>query len=240
MSEEVKDKIIERVLQELSELRKKVAGLESLTNDIPTAKQLSAELAGNPMELVPISKNRKRGLGAKPLLESEIVEAQVGAISEIEVARKLGVSYITYRKYATMYNLYGKVKNFGGKGIDKPQNPNKGKYPLSDILEGKYPEYPIFRLKHKLLRSGLKKYCCEQCGFKEHRIIDNKMPLLIVFEDGNSKNHKLENIKILCYNCAFTTGKIWVKCKKREKWINNPDRLLGSVHDTKEYPHKEE
>ena len=44
---------------------------------------------------------------------------------------------------------------------------------------------------------------------------------------------------MLCYNCSFTSGKIWMKCKKREKWFKNPDRILGSVRDTKDYPPQE-
>lgn len=40
----------------------------------------------------------KRGLGSKPLLESEIKEVQTKARSAMEAARLLGVSYNTYKK----------------------------------------------------------------------------------------------------------------------------------------------
>ena len=39
----------------------------------------------------------KRGLGAKPLLESEIKDIQQKARSAAEAARMLGVSYNTYK-----------------------------------------------------------------------------------------------------------------------------------------------
>ena len=236
MQEETKNALIEKVLGELAELRKKVSELETLKRDLPTAEQLAADVAGKPISLTPLTRVRKRGVGAKPLVESEIIEAQKDSLSEVACARKLNVSFLTYRKYARMYGLYGKLKNLGAKGIFKPQNPNLGKYPLNDILDGKHPEYPIFRLKQKLLRSGIKKQCCEQCGFSERRLIDNHMPLLLIFEDGNSKNHKLENIKVFCYNCAFTSGKLWVKVTKRLRWLNDPNRMLGAKRDTKEYP----
>ena len=42
----------------------------------------------------------KRGLGARPLLESEIKQVQKKARSAMEAARILGVSYNTYKKYA--------------------------------------------------------------------------------------------------------------------------------------------
>ena len=48
----------------------------------------------------------KRGLGAKPLLESEIKDAQKKARSAMEAARILGVSYNTYKKYARKYGIF--------------------------------------------------------------------------------------------------------------------------------------
>ena len=61
----------------------------------------------------------KRGLGAKPLLESEIKEAQKKARSAMEAARVLGVSYNTYKKYARKYGIFEDLKNPDGIGIKK-------------------------------------------------------------------------------------------------------------------------
>ena len=49
---------------------------------------MDLSLADNPRRM-------KRGLGAKPLLESEIKEVQSKARSAMEAARMLGVSYNT-------------------------------------------------------------------------------------------------------------------------------------------------
>jgi hypothetical protein len=234
MQDENKEKVIEALLEKVSQLSKRVEAIETLKNDIPTSEELAAELKGEPMTLSKFPK-RKRGVGASPILESEILEAQSTAVSAADVAKKLGVSYLTYRKYAKLYGLFEKVKNPAGKGVTKQYNADKGKYPLKDILQGMYPDYPVFRLKNKLIKSGIKKGECEQCHYSEKRITDGKTPLLVIFEDGNNRNHKLENLTILCYNCSFTSGKIWMKCKKREKWLNNPDRILGSPRDTKQY-----
>ena len=54
----------------------------------------------------------KRGLGAKPLLESEIKDAQKKARSAMEAARLLGVSYNTYKKYARKYGTLPSVNLF--------------------------------------------------------------------------------------------------------------------------------
>lgn len=234
MKEENKDLIIQQLLEKFNELYKKV---EKLEKDIPTSEELSQSTKENKYSNVPFNqtKKMKRGKGSQPLMESEILEAQKDAKSASEVARKLGVCMVTYMKYAKMYGIYENVKNPTGKGITKHFNPRKGKYPLDDILAGKHPNYPIYRLKDKLIRSGYKPAHCEQCGFNERRITDGKIPLLLVFEDNNSKNHNIDNLTILCYNCSFTSGKLWTRCKDRYyKVLNNPDRILGASVDTKQ------
>lgn len=145
----------------------------------------------------------KRGLGARPLLESEILEAQKKARSAMETARILGVSYNTYKKYAQQYGVFDKLKNPKGKGIRKGYNVKRGKYALEDILKGKYPDYPIWKLKTRILKNGYMAEVCDNCGFDERRITDHKVPLVLDFIDDNRKNHKYENLRMLCFNCSF-------------------------------------
>ena len=80
----------------------------------------------------------KRGLGAKPLLESEIKEAQKKARSAMEAARVLGVSYNTYKKYARKYGIFEDLKNPDGTGIRKGYNIKRGKYSLDDLIADLY------------------------------------------------------------------------------------------------------
>ena len=77
----------------------------------------------------------KRGLGAKPLLESEIKEVQLKARSAAEAARMLGVSYNTYKKYAKEYGVFEDLKNPHGIGIRKGTNPGTLAHSLDDILK---------------------------------------------------------------------------------------------------------
>jgi hypothetical protein len=72
----------------------------------------------------------KRGLGAKPILESQIKAAQQNANSAMEAARVLGVSYNTYKKYAKMYGIFEDLKNPMGVGIKKAFGARKNKYPV--------------------------------------------------------------------------------------------------------------
>lgn len=166
-----------------------------------------------------------RKVKRRPLTASEVIEALEKSPSAIYAAKRLGVSYQTFKKYSKMYGVH---KTPGWPITKKtvlargPINPNKGKYPIQDVLDGKYPDFPIHRLKDKLIRSGIKKCECEQCGYHERRLTDGKMPLLLNFEDGNKKNHKLENVRLLCYNCTFTSGKGYIS---RGPKIFDPDIL---------------
>jgi hypothetical protein len=234
MQTENQDALIKSLIEQVSKL---TTDVNDLKRDIPTQEEVFKEISitkNAGFTIKPFKSKRKRGMGAIPLLESEIREAQSKAKSASQAAKFLNVSYITYKKYAKLYNIHSEFSNRSGKGIPKPKNPNHGKYPLNEILAGKFPEYPLWKLKDKLIRAGLKEACCEQCGYNERRITDNKIPLLLVFEDNNEKNHDIKNIKVFCYNCSFTAGKIWVKIKDRKRWINDPDRVQGASEDTQQ------
>jgi len=145
--------------------------------------------------------SHRSGPHYRPILESEIKAAQSISLSGAQAAKKLGCSYETYRKYATMYGLYEGLKNKCGAGIVKVYDPSKGKFPIAKILNGDFPNYPTYKIKKKLFRAKIKEEKCESCGYDEKRITDGRPPLLINFLDGNNKNHRLENMKMLCYNC---------------------------------------
>jgi hypothetical protein len=145
----------------------------------------------------------KRGVGAQPLLESQIKAAQETSRSAFEAARLLGVSYNTYKKYAKLYGIFENLKNPYGIGIEKAKKIKNKKYHIEDLIDGKHLHYPIHKFKNKLFDSGYVPKVCGSCGFSEARITDGKMPLLIDFLDGNLNNRKLDNIRPLCYNCFF-------------------------------------
>lgn len=138
------------------------------------------------------------------ILESEILAAQSMSRTEKQVSRKLGVAFETYKKYAQLYGIYGRVMNQGGKGTSKPvKNEDGGRYPLKRILTGEFPDYPLTRLKYRLIRSHTMEPKCCRCGFCEKREVDGKYPIILGFKDGNDKNKKGENLQFYCYNCYF-------------------------------------
>ena len=145
----------------------------------------------------------KRGLGARPLLESEIRDIQKKARSAAEAAKLLGVSYNTYKKYAREYGVFEDLKNPHGIGIRKGSQSSPGYHSLDDIIAGKFPNYPIWKLKRRLLLSGYMQEKCDNCGFEERRLTDHRVPLVLDFLDGDKKNHQYDNLRMLCFNCSF-------------------------------------
>ena len=144
-----------------------------------------------------------------PLLQNEIEIAMRNTKSNAQAAQFLGVSPITYKKYAKQYfdsegkSLYEKHMNKSGKGVSFQKKNPDSRYPLEEILKGKHPNYSDARLKIKLVRAGYVPECCNNCGFTESRITDGRIPLLLNYHDGNRDNRLLENIYFLCYNCHF-------------------------------------
>jgi hypothetical protein len=145
----------------------------------------------------------KRGLGAKPILESEIKEVQQKARSAAEAARMLGVTYNTYKKYAKLYGIFDDLKNQHGIGIRKGTNPNSLAHSLDEILRGKHPNYPVWKLKQRLLSNGYLLEKCNNCGFEERRVTDYRVPLVLDFLDDDKTNHRYDNLRMLCFNCSF-------------------------------------
>ncbi len=225
VQQNIDKQVLDILVKEVQELRSKVSSIENKT--LLEELKLPEDDLKSLGIILPEKKNIRPGRGSRPLLESEIKEAQEHSPTAIGAARYLNISTKCYKKWATFYGIY-KTKPWGKGDRKYYWAPDKGKYPLNQILEGKFPDYSIHRLKDKLIRSGIKKAKCENCGFSERRITDNKMPLLLNFRDGNEKNHLLENIQVLCYNCMFNIGKGYIRRGKVEFNFLDPDRIQGA------------
>lgn len=125
---------------------------------------------------------------------------QTGSLEE--AANLLNISRYFLWKYAKEYSITIKLNQMG-KGIPKKKTDGLGKIPLSEILEGLHPTYQTKNLKRRLIEEGIKDDKCEKCGIKEWQGRQLNLPLHHI--DGNSTNHKLENLEILCPNCHSLT-----------------------------------
>ena len=132
--------------------------------------------------------------------KSKFIEICNNASSMAAASRQIPMDRHNFRKLALEYGCYR--TNQGGKGMSKPQDK---KYSTEDILAGKYPNYGTHHLKVRLLEEGLKIKRCErkECGITEWN--GQKIVFELHHKDGDNKNHKWENLELLCPNCHSQT-----------------------------------
>tara|TARA_R110000772_G_scaffold67262_2_gene149343 strand:- start:211 stop:828 length:618 start_codon:yes stop_codon:yes gene_type:complete len=165
----------------------------------------------------------------KPLSKEQIVAAQSKTNSNMSAARYLHVSYTHYKRYALLYKLFESHKNQSGKGIPKFLRGGKKQTPMLEIIEGRIAasSFDPNKLKYKMIEEGYLLEECSVCNFKERRVLDYKMPLLLHFKDKNSNNYSLNNVQLLCYNHYFlTVGDIFNK--NDEKQIETQQEHSGT------------
>mgnify|MGYP003338290944 FL=1 len=147
--------------------------------------------------------------------EEDIRRAMSHTRSNAEAARFLNVGVTTYRKYAKKYtdpltgkDLWEMHLNISSKGIPKKWNTGELKGDLDKMLTEKQLNNPkrLGMLKALLMKDGRLGYCCSTCGYSEKRLTDMKMPLMIMFRNGIRTDWRIENLKWICYNCAFNLG----------------------------------
>lgn len=127
-----------------------------------------------------------------------VVEASSNSKSAAEAAAKLNIKYDTYKKYAIKYNCF--ITNQAGRG-----HPKKiPKIPLEEIFAGKHPQYQSHKLRLRLLEEKVFEHRCAKCNNTEW--LGSLIPLELEHKNGNSADHSLKNLELLCPNChAFTS-----------------------------------
>lgn len=178
---------------------------------------------------------------AKIYTKEDLLRAMRATKSIRSAARYLNCSYQHIKPYFKSYRiddndinsptLFETHKNQVGKGIPKFLK-HHGKNPdLDKILKGElYIEsFSIDKFKRRLIAEAILPEECNCCGFKEQRVSDYRVPLLINFKDYNKKNWRKENLEFLCYNCYFLTiGDVF------------SDKQLQGIEDYKDVPKTQE
>jgi hypothetical protein len=144
------------------------------------------------------------------LSESEIKYAIDNTKSSAQAARFLRVSPSTFKKYASIYKnpetgktWYETSNNKTGIGVFRTPKKSDFFSDLKEVLEGKRSTKNKTHFKKRLFMSGIVQEKCCLCGHEERRLTDGASALILDFRDGNTDNQKLENIRVLCYNCYF-------------------------------------
>ena len=150
------------------------------------------------------------------LTKNMIVNAQENTQSAMEASRWLGVTYNTYKKWAQYYKVFEQHKNQAGKGIRKGWASYK--INLEDIITCKREsKYSISTLKKRLIEEGYFHEECSHCKYNEVNLVSEKVCLGLDFIDGDTKNCKIDNLRLLCPNCylsfngSFSKSKLFCK-----------------------------
>ena len=136
--------------------------------------------------------------------EKQLIEAVGNSTSMRQVLQKLGVApyggnYDVLRKAIKVYNL--ETSHFTGQAWNK----GKSLPPKRSINKYLQNEVPIqtYKLKNRLLKEGIFKHECSNCN--QTIWLDQSIPLELDHINGNNKDNRLKNLRLLCPNCHALT-----------------------------------
>jgi hypothetical protein len=128
--------------------------------------------------------------------------------SMAKACAELKLHFNSFKKRAIELKCY--ITNQSGLGINKKGNGTK--ISLDEILSGLHPYYQTNKLRIRLIKEGIKKEQCEIC--KIETWLGKHVSLELDHIDGDSTNHKLKNLRIICPNCHSQTETYRSKNKK--------------------------
>jgi hypothetical protein len=145
-------------------------------------------------------------MAGRPLsyTEEQAREAIATSYSWAESLRKLGLcpsggAWRVLKKYADQWNIstdhFDPARSIQG----NLRNPAR---PLEDVLV-ENSTYSRQHVKRRLFQEGLKEPVCEMCGQGE-MWRGRPMGMILDHINGVRNDHRLENLRIVCPNCAAT------------------------------------
>lgn len=139
----------------------------------------------------------------KKWTEEDLKTAVKNSTSVRQVLQKIGLieaggNYTQIKKYLAYYNI--DTKHFKGKGWNKGMK-GIGKPIISlDKILIKNSNYQSYKLKRRLFEKGIKNQKCEECGWAK-KSKDGRIPVELDHINGDGKDNRLKNLRILCPNC---------------------------------------
>lgn len=135
--------------------------------------------------------------------------------SVAQVLTKLGLApkggnYGVFHRYKKQHNI--DTSHFTGQGHLKGKTHNYTTKPLEEILVEE-SDYNSHKLRLRLIGEGIKEHKCECCRLSEW--MGQPISLELDHIDGDNKNNKLDNLRVLCPNCHAQTPTYRGKNKKR-------------------------
>ena len=110
-----------------------------------------------------------------------------------------GGNYDVLRKSIKHFQL--DTSHFTGQAWNKGKTLDP-KHPIEKYLNNEIP-IQSYKLKNRLLKEKVFDYACSNCKLSEWR--DVPIPLELDHINGDNKNNKLTNLRLLCPNCHALT-----------------------------------
>jgi hypothetical protein len=124
--------------------------------------------------------------------------------------RSAGGNWRTLQKYAQLWRI--STEHFDPDAV-RNEALRKGQRPLEEVMV-RNSSYGRQHLKRRLLAAGIKERRCETCG-QEEVWQGRRMALILDHINGIANDHRLENLRILCPNCAATLDTHCARNKQR-------------------------
>lgn len=137
----------------------------------------------------------------------ELIKAVETSYSYRQILKKIGLkeaggNYKQIKTYIKELNL--NISHFKGRGWNAGlKGIGKDRIPLTKILV-KNSSFQSHKLKKRLFKEGLKPKHCEICGWAK-KTISGVLPLELDHINGDHKDNRIENLRVLCPNCHSLT-----------------------------------
>ncbi len=132
--------------------------------------------------------------------DEKIIEAIKNNDTMAKAAVECGIHFNTFKRRAEKLGVYD--PNQGRKGISRGPYHEK-RIPTKEILEGKHPYFQSYKLKLRLLEEKILEYFCSVCKIDQYQ--GKFIALELDHINGNRRDHRLENLRLLCPNCHSQT-----------------------------------
>jgi hypothetical protein len=137
--------------------------------------------------------------------EATVREAVAGAVSYADGLRRMGLrpsghNHRTIKRLVAHYGI--SVEHFDPNWALRIRDRPRKRIPL-DVVLVECSTYHRGHLKRRLYEEGLKERACELCGQGEEWR-GHRMSLILDHINGVATDNRLENLRIVCPNCAAT------------------------------------